>query len=206
MSGSLLDLFTSLLSLIFVGSAIKLMDDYLDAEYDICRGEHTLAVKLGRATLPYTLVLALLGAYLHLDAAIALFFGSYAVGMLSTWSERLPTRVPAYVEIGAAVLLSCWLAGWQMALWGLALMAMIDWLDDLIDMSGDRRSGQRNLALRLGVVETTLLTLIAMCAAVLTNPRWTVFGFIAFTMLTVLAEFTTSRLWQTSEENGSVEL
>jgi 1,4-dihydroxy-2-naphthoate octaprenyltransferase len=200
MSGDLLDGATALAALLLIGATIKLMDDYLDAEYDICRGKRTLAIKLSRASLPYALCLGLIAGFLKTDLAISIFFGSYAVGMLSTWKEKLPTKVPAYVEIAVAIALSVALVGWKTALWGVALMAVFDWIDDIVDLSADQRTGQRNLARRIGVVETTLLTLSAMCVAVLCNTWWTALGFIAFTLLTVLAEATTSNLWRDMEE------
>lgn len=205
MYGGLLESVATLFCLILVGATIKLMDDYLDAEYDICRGKHTLAMKWSRATLPYALALLLVAAYLNLSVAVAVFLGSYAVGMLTSWRQKLPTKVPAFVEMMAALVLSVLLVGWQMALWGVALMAMFDWVDDIVDMMGDRRSGQQNMALKIGVVETSLLTLIAMCAAVLCNAWWSALGFIAFTLLTVLSEATTSNLWQSIEREKGVE-
>ncbi len=204
MSGDLLNGATVLVALLLMGATIKLMDDYLDAEYDICRGKRTLAIKLSRASLPYALCLGLIAGFLKTDLAISIFFGSYAVGMLSTWKEKLPTKVPAYVEIVAAIALSVALVGWQTALWGVALMAVFDWIDDIVDLTSDQRTGQRNLARRIGVVETTLLTLAAMCVAVLCNTWWTALGFIAFTLLTVLAEATTSNIWNDMEGRKGV--
>ncbi|MCL6548323.1 MAG: hypothetical protein K6T30_05380 [Alicyclobacillus sp.] len=205
MSGDWLDWLSALACLLCTGAAVKLMDDYLDAEYDICRGQRTVATKLGRATLPYSLVLALVGAYLNLHEALALFFASYAVGMLSGWRERLPTRLPAYVEMLAAVGLSCLLSGWRMALWGVAMMALVDWLDDVIDVSGDQVSGQRNMVVRIGMVETLLLCLAALLVAVLTDASLTALAFLAVTLLTILSELTTSRLWGTVDPEGGVK-
>ncbi|MBX5436782.1 MAG: hypothetical protein IRZ33_06140 [Alicyclobacillaceae bacterium] len=206
MSGGWHDWLLSLACLLFTGAAVKLMDDYLDAEYDICRGQRTMASKLGRATLPYSLVLALLGAYLSLHEAVALFLASYAVGMLSAWRERLPTRMPAYLEMAAAVGLSYLLVGWRLTLWGVAMMALVDWLDDVIDMAGDTVSGQRNLAVRVGVVETSLLCLAALLVAVLTNASLTVLAFLAVTVLTILSDLTTTRLWRTFDPEGGIKL
>jgi 1,4-dihydroxy-2-naphthoate octaprenyltransferase len=206
MYGDWLEVGRTLMCLVLSGATIKLMDDYLDAEYDICRGKHTLAVKLSRATLPYALVLGFLAAYLNLNIAISVFFGSYAVGMLTTWREKLPTRLPAFVEILLALALSAMLVGWRTALWGACLMAMFDWLDDLVDRITDEKTGQRNMALRIGVVETTLLTLMVMCAAILLSAWWTALGFIALAMLTMLSEATTSTLWQALDEDKGVHL
>ena len=192
-------------SLLLTGAVIKLLDDALDADFDKFRGERTLAVRLGPAVLPYGLVIALLAAYCDVRLAIALFFGSYAVGMFATWRERLPTHLPAFVEILLAVGLSLVLSGWRMALWGLAMMAVIDWLDDLVDSSRDKVSGQTNLVLRIGLVPTLFLVMAALCVAVLLNPVLTAWAFIAVALLTMAAEITTKHLWKTYDQDGSVE-
>ncbi len=205
MFGSLLEWAIELLAMVLMGGVIKLMDDALDAEYDICRGEHTLAVKLGRALLPYTLVLAVLALFLQPMLTTALFFGSYAVGMFNHWREKLPTHVPAYVEIFLVAGLSLLLTGWQNTVWGFAFMALVDWGDDMTDAARDKVSGQDNLVLHIGWIETSLLLLLVLCVAVLMNPFATATGFIALAALTVLAELTTSKLWQVSDEKNNIQ-
>jgi 1,4-dihydroxy-2-naphthoate octaprenyltransferase len=201
MFGGLLDWMTSLASMVLMGAAVKLMDDYLDSEYDICRGERTIAVKIGRATLPYALVCALISSYFNVSIAVSIFLASYALGMLTNAREKLPTKVPAYMEIVISLLVLWAMVGWRTGLWALSFMALIDWLDDVIDMTRDQRTGQRNLALKIGLVETTLLILIAMCTSVLTNAKFTAIGFIAFAVLTAVAELSTSRMWHHGEDH-----
>ncbi|MCF8566963.1 hypothetical protein LLE49_19775 [Alicyclobacillus tolerans] len=193
-------------ALLCSGAAVKIMDDFLDSDFDRFRGRRTLAVKLGRAALPYGLVLAMLGAYFDLPLALAVFFGSYAVGMFSTWKLRLPTRLPSYVEIVLAVLLAVLTAGPALALWGLAMMAVVDWLDDLVDISADKAAGQDNIAMKIGIVETLFLVMMALCAAVLLNARDTALTFIAVAVLSMVADLTTTRLWSTHDQGtGSVD-
>ncbi|RIV29312.1 hypothetical protein D2Q93_00150 [Alicyclobacillaceae bacterium I2511] len=204
MFGNLHEWAVELLALVLMGSAIKLMDDQLDAEYDICRGERTLAVKLGRALLPYTLVLTVLALYLQPVLTTAVFFGSYAVGMFTRWQEKLPTRVPAYVEIFMVIGLSMLLTGWQTAVWGLTFMALVDWVDDLTDATLDKVSGQDNLVLRIGWIETSLLVLLVLCVAVLLNFFATATGLIALAMLTILSELTTAKIWQGEDNNKNI--
>ncbi|GMA48878.1 hypothetical protein GCM10025857_02350 [Alicyclobacillus contaminans] len=201
MFGDLLEGFRIFLCLVLAGAAIKWVDDYLDAEYDICRGKHTLAVRMSRSALPYGMVLAFLAAAAQLPMALSVFFGSYAVGMLSDWKQVLPTKLPAWLETVMAVALSLVLTGWRTALWGLLLMAMFDWLDDLVDRLADQRTGQHNIALRLGVVEATLLTMLALCGAILLNAWWTAIAFLAFTVITMWSEATTRSLWSASGED-----
>jgi 1,4-dihydroxy-2-naphthoate octaprenyltransferase len=201
-SGEWLDWLRTFASLMLMAGAIKLMDDYLDRDFDLGFGRRTLAARLERSALPYGLLLALVGSFLDLHAALAVFFGSYAVGMFSCWRTIMPTRLPAYVEIVATVGLSCLLLGWRTALWGLAMMAVIDWLDDLVDTSVDRRTGQGNLAVRIGVVETLLLMLATLCVAVVMDAHLTILAFIVLPVVSIVAEVTTIRLWQAQDEHG----
>lgn len=189
---------------LLMGAAIKLMDDALDTDFDLGRGRRTLAHQLGRATLPYALVLAVTAVAFDRSLALAVFFGSYAVGMFTTWHDSLPTRLPAYVEIAAAVALSTALVGWKLALWGVAAMAVVDWLDDVMDLTGDTRSGQTNLAARIGLAETLMLTLVALCVSVLTNAALTAVVLVAVTVLTIAAELTTKHLWKASEDDRGI--
>lgn len=205
MSGSWYEWGVWLLCLLLIGAAVKLLDDSLDADFDKFRGERTLAARLGRAVYPYGVLLALLAAYVDVKLTVALFLGSYVVGMFVQWRERLPTKVPAYVEIVLAIALSFALTGWHVAVWAIAMMAVVDWLDDLVDYSGDKTSGQANIALKIGVVETLFLIMMALCAAVLLDPLMTGLTFIAVILLTILAEVTTKRLWKANGQDGSVE-
>ena len=191
--------------MLLTGAVIKLMDDSLDAAFDKFRGKRTLAVRLGSAVFPYGLMLALLAANIDVKLTLALFFGSYAVGMFTNWRERLPSHLPAYVEMLLAVGSSVLLTGWQLALWAIAMMAVIDWLDDLVDVAGDKRSGQANLAVRIGFVETLFLVMGMLCVAVLLDPVRTVLAFVAVTLLSIGAEATTKRLWSVHDEKEGVE-
>lgn len=201
MFGGLPEWVLDLLTMLFIGWTIKLLDDHLDSEYDIARGERTLAVRLGRSVFAYGLVSALLAVALNQSLAIALFLSSYAVGMFIDLREKLPTHLPAYVECAVAVGLSVLLVGWQLELFALAFVALVDWIDDIIDYGRDHRSGARNLAHRIGFVETTLLVLLALLTAVLMQPLTTILGFVAFAVVSAVSELSTERLWHTAEDN-----
>lgn len=194
------------LCLLCTGTVVKLMDDFLDADYDLCRGRKTIASRLGRATLPYALVISLIGGYLDIKLALAVFLASYAVGMFSTWRDVLPTGLPSYLELLIAVGISVTLCGWQTALWAVCMMAVIDWIDDLMDMTADQASGQRNIAHQIGVVETLMLILAALLGAVLISATWTALSFIALTILTIAAELSTTRVFVSNQEGDGVEL
>lgn len=186
---------TELLSMILIGLVIKWLDDSLDSEFDICRGERTLAARLGRSLLPYALCVAVFALSLDAKLASALFLSSYALGMVTNWTERLPTRLPPYVESVIAVLFGVLLAGPGLELWALLFIAWVDWLDDLVDFRKDRVTGNRNLAHKIGFVETTLLILLALLGSVWLRPDLTLMGFVAVTIVTVIAEMTITHIW-----------
>ncbi|GEO24925.1 hypothetical protein AAC03nite_07100 [Alicyclobacillus acidoterrestris] len=187
-------------AMLLAGAAVKLMDDALDIDYDICRGRRTLAARLGRACLPYSLVVFGIAMMMNRDAAFAVFLSSYAVGMFTRIHESLPSRVPAYVEIVIAVLLLVVLVGWRHALWGLAVMSMIDWLDDVMDRRKDLETGQANVAIRFGLVETLVAILIAFCLALYAEVFWTILALIALVILSIVFDTTTTKILETEEE------
>lgn len=184
------------------GFAVKMMDDALDVDYDICRGRRTLAAKLGKGALPYTLLAALIGTAWNVHLVIAIFLGSYAVGMTLRMSERLPTHLPAYLEIILAAMLSVLLVGWVLTVWAIAMMAVIDWLDDVVDVSTDALAGASNMVARIGFIETLILILCALCVAVFTNPLLTALTFVALPLLTVLFESMTTRVLLTEDDEA----
>ncbi|GMA55539.1 hypothetical protein GCM10025858_00420 [Alicyclobacillus sacchari] len=203
MFGDWLDLLRAGAALLFLSAAVKWMDDALDVEYDICQGKRTLAARFGRATLPYCMVLFGVGMACDLQAAMACFLGSYAAGMFARPTERLQTRVPAWVEICCAIALATALLGWRSALWGVAMMCAVDWLDDVMDRYKDAESGQFNTVVRFGLVEMLLALLGALCIALYANVAWTILAFIVLALLTIVSDMTTARILTTEREEAS---
>lgn len=205
MFGNLPEWVNVLASLLLMGAAVKMLDDALDLQADLANGKSTIAGRLGRSVTAYVVILALCAAAFQLPVAIAVFLGSYAVGMFSSVRERMPTHMPAWLEILCACALAVLFCGWQAALWGVAMMAAVDWLDDLRDLPADRRVGERNLAGRIGFIETLLLVLVALSVAVLTEATWTVFAFLALAVLEVVAGVTTRQLWNTDKTDAEAD-
>ncbi|ARU62782.1 hypothetical protein CBW65_18755 [Tumebacillus avium] len=162
------------IGIVLAGLTIKLMDDWLDVEYDQCVGRHTLAIRLGRACLPYALLGLGLAMTLAPQEALALFLAAYAIGMGHDLREKMPTKLPGWAESAIVLGISGWATSIGLTLWALCVMAMIQLLDDLMDLQHDRRSGQNNLAIRFGFVEVTLAMFITLLASVLLSPLKTV--------------------------------
>lgn len=205
MFGALPEWTIDLATMILIGMAIKWLDDHLDSEFDICRGERTLAVRIGRACFAYGVLVAVVAVALNQSLAVSLFLSSYAVGMMTDLSERLPSRLPAFVETILAVGLAILLCGWRIELWALCFVAWVDWLDDIVDYHRDGAGSSRNLAHRIGLPETTILVLVALLGCVWLDPERTLLGFVAFAAVTVIAELTTEHLWTTDEDGEGDE-
>lgn len=188
------------LSLLFAGASIKLMDDALDVEFDLCQGKRTLAARFGRSVLPYSLALFAIAVAIQSHIALAAFFGSYAVGMFARPGERLPTRLPAWVEIVLAIAICVALVGWRDALWGISIMAVVDWLDDVMDRYRDAETGQFNVVVRFGLIEVLFALLGLFCVALYANMEGTIFALIALAILNIVSELTTVRLYVGEEE------
>ncbi|WP_067616899.1 hypothetical protein [Alicyclobacillus acidiphilus] len=200
MFGGWLETLHVALALLFSGAAVKLMDDALDAEFDLCQGKRTLAARLGRAALPYSLAMLAIGVALNPGMAFAAFFGSYAVGMFARPGEQLPTRLPAWVEIVAAIAISVLLVGWRDTLWGVAMMAVVDWLDDVMDRYRDAQTGQFNVVVRFGLIEVLFALLGMFCVALYADIEATIFAFIVLVILNIVSELTTVRILVHDEE------
>lgn len=85
-------------------------------------------------------------------------------------------------------------------------MAVIDWLDDVVDRVADRRTGAANIVLRFGLAESLLLTLVALCAAVITHANLTGAAFVALALVSLLSEWSTQQLWKTEEEEEPFQM
>jgi len=191
MSGTWFSIAKAFFSLLFMAAAVKLMDDSLDAEMDAHKGQETLAVRMGRGVVPYVALLAVLAVSMNRNASLAAFFGSYMTGMFANLKERLPSKVPAWVEVALVAAVAVVVLPWQYALWGVAMMCVVNWLDDVVDYTSDQTTGQWNLARRLGIAETLLLVLIALSVAVLTDAVLTALTFIVVPVVEILASATT---------------
>lgn len=192
-----------LAAMLLSGGVIKLVDDFLDSDEDLCRGERTLAARLGKSTLPYLAILATLAAACNLHVALAMLLCSFAVGMLHPWRYGRRGIVWKLSEIAVAVSVSIALTGLLLTVWALATLAMADWLDDLADTAADKVTGQRNMVLSIGPVATVICTLAALGVAVLFNAFYTLLAFIALPVIHIIAEWTTRHLWKTTEESDA---
>lgn len=153
------------------GVAVKLMDDHLDGEDDRAAGVVTWAQQLGPGALPYALSSFAVAALLRVDAAVALFLGAYATGMGHDLGTTMPTGITGRWESALAFGAAIFGAGLPLALGAFALMAFIQCVDDIADLTVDRKTGARNAVIIFGAVETRLVAAGALLIAVACAPQ-----------------------------------
>lgn len=160
MSGEIVSLLKNMLAIFFCGLSIKMMDDFLDQEYDLLCDKKTLVQKLDKATLPYSLLLLMVALVLNPSLAGSLFLASYIVGMGKDLFYFLPSRLPSYGEMILGLLLGISLFGFLEMTTSLAVVYLVQLLDDLHDYFNEKERIGSNLVERLGKVECILLTVI----------------------------------------------
>lgn len=119
--------------LFLTGLAVRLVDDALDQEEDQEAGAVNLASSLGSAAVAYAGASLALAALLLPRHGPALFLAAYALGMAGSLTERLPTRLPGWIETAAATGFLLVLVPPGMALWALLLMGAFQAADWALD-------------------------------------------------------------------------
>jgi len=132
------------LSVFFTALAVKFLDDLLDEP------ERVAATVGAPKAAAYSGLFLALGAGIAPGTAVSLFLAAYAVGMLPSLGERLPSGVPSWVESAAAVLLSAVLTGPLETAGSLLLMAAVQTADDVLDAEHDRAEGRPNITDAVG--------------------------------------------------------
>lgn len=157
-------------AILLIGFAIKLMDDFMDLRMDAQYGVPSLAVRLGEATLPYSMFLLALGGLLDPRVAMTLFLSSYAVGMAVELNRVLPSGLTGWQEGLLATAVGALFAGLWVQVWSLAVMGFVQCVDDIDDAQRDRLSGNSNLVRRWGLGEIRLAALGLLGVAAFMNP------------------------------------
>ncbi|MDB5083668.1 MAG: hypothetical protein JWN30_554 [Bacilli bacterium] len=177
------------LCILLIGITIKLMDDWLDQEFDECVGKKTVARKLGKSALPYSLLLAVLSAVVNPPLAISLFLASYSVGMAFQFTDRMPTGLPGYGEAAISFVVGCCLIGVPLMGWGIVMMLTVQLLDDILDSKLDKQSGQQNFVVKVGIVEGSLLFFLLFVSSILLNAFETCLVLIAMPIIALSQEW-----------------
>ncbi len=145
--------------------SVKMLDDFLDRELDARAGRSNWARQLADGTPVYAILLLALAACLNAPVSLTLFFASYSIGMFHDLWQTFPSKLTGWQESLLVLGLGAIFFPWQQMLFSLLFVLAVQLTDDCLDYHLDRMAGQRNLAHRLGIVESLLLTGIALLSA-----------------------------------------
>ncbi|MBM7624121.1 hypothetical protein [Sporohalobacter salinus] len=176
------------LAVFFVGMSIKLMDDYLDQIIDKLENKKTLALKWGRATLPYALLFFSLAAVFNYSWTISLFWVSYILGMGYDITDKLPTGIKAYQESLFLLLIAIYVLSIENLLSSLSIIVGIQLIDDLIDIKHDNQVYRNNFVYLLGEQYVIFLLIIVLSIGIYLNIRKTLFVLISTPLIILLLE------------------
>ncbi len=150
------------------GLVIKLMDDYLDQEIDRLNNRSSLAIKLQRGIVPYSLILISFAVLINYRLTISLFWSSYIVGM-GIDNDNLPTGLKSYQEVLIMLVLGFVVLDYKLFLFALMIILFVQLVDDYIDFHLEEYLNQTNYLNYLGEVGTILLAVISLLIALWIN-------------------------------------
>jgi len=160
-------------AILCVGLAITFLDDFMDLRRDTEFGVPSVAVRLGEATLPYTMVLFALAVAFNMKVAVSLFAASYALGMVFDLNRMLPSGLLGWHESAIVLGIAAFASGPTFILWALAIMSFVQCIDDMIDYNHDAMSGNANVVRRFGIGEVRIVTIGLLFAASFISPFYT---------------------------------
>lgn len=160
----------STLAVFLCALAVKLVDDFLDCEFDVISGRENWARHLGTGTLVYAMLFLAFAAGLDAAISVPLFLSSYMLGMFNDFRQIFPSKLTGWQETFLVLFIGIVIFSWDAMLFSLLMIIAVQLIDDSLDYSVDILTGQRNLAHRLGMVESLLLAVIALLSAYWLNP------------------------------------
>lgn len=164
------------------------MDDYLDQEVDKLTGKKTLAVRLERAIVPYTLVLFSLAVSLNSSWALSLFWASYILGMGYDLKNYLPSKLKAYQESLLLLIIGIAFLSVKEIISSLFIIFNIQLIDDLIDRKDDSQIYRNNFTYLLGRRQTIILIIIILSLNIYLEFKKTFLVFSITPLITYLLE------------------
>lgn len=148
------------------GIAIRLLDDYIDRQQDELLGRASTWHYLQGASLVYAMVALALGLRLVPLWGSALFFGAYAIGMLSDPNSMLPSHLSGGLEFLIAAILAFLAGGVTLGLAALSLMLGVDIIDDCLDYASECKIvSVRNWAALYGKGPALFLGILALISS-----------------------------------------
>jgi hypothetical protein len=177
-----------LLSIFLTGLSIKLMDDYLDQELDKLSNKRTMAIKLERASLPYTLLLFSLAVALNYSWSLSLFWASYILGMGYDLQNSLPTGLKSYQESVILLILSLYILEPEQMFSSLLIIFVIQLIDDLIDYKVDKQIYRNNFIYIFGKWQVIFLIIIMISLSLYLDYKKSILVLLLTPLVTSLLE------------------
>lgn len=167
------------MAVLLTGCVVKLMDDYLDQEFDVLRGKRSLARHLGIGTMAYALIIFAVAVSLNWQISVALFFAAYMTGMVYEFNAKYILGLSGWQEICIVLLLSWCTVGAVYTFTSVFVLLFIQIVDDWLDTKNDALTGQRNSVHILGLTEAWICGLIFLLLAVYVDARLSLFALLA---------------------------
>lgn len=138
------------IAVVCTSAAIKLVDDFLDAQQDKDIGIFNWVEVLGSGTMVYAMLLLVIGGALNAPVSLSLFLASYIVGMFNDLNKLFPSRLSGLGESILVGIIGIIIFGLHQILFSIVFVISIQLFDDCIDLHIDHLAGRRNIAYRLG--------------------------------------------------------
>ncbi|MGI6485261.1 MAG: hypothetical protein ACOX15_02765 [Tepidanaerobacteraceae bacterium] len=185
--------FKNVLSIFFTGCVIKIMDDYVDQDYDALIGKYNIVKLMGYGAVLYGLLFFSVACALNVSIAVSLFLASFAIGMVGVLCVKMPSGFFGYIESIAVLIIGIILVGSKAMISAVFVMASIQLLDDYIDLQCDM-SSKKNLAFILGKMECIILAIILFLIAFYFEPEKSIIIIVSAPLVTSLFSFLSNKL------------
>lgn len=146
-----------ILSISIIGFTIKIMDDYIDDDKSLTSN---LFNEENKAILPYSLMFFSLSCLLDKNIAISYISSAYIIGMFHDFFSPLSFKIKGYQESIIIILINILFLSFMEFVTSIFIIFIIQIWDDIIDISKDKYYGNKSLALKFGVVEVLIFSMI----------------------------------------------
>ncbi|WZL74955.1 hypothetical protein QBE52_09790 [Clostridiaceae bacterium 35-E11] len=154
------DIIRKIICSILVGLVIRILDDYIDQDIQYVGKSNYIIEKFEKSIFPYSILFVTIAAGIHLQYTITLISSCYIVGMFHDLHMKLPTGLNGYSESIILVIINIFLFSFKDIVTSLMIIILIQCIDDLLDMTWDRKYGYKNYANKFGKLEIVMISLI----------------------------------------------
>lgn len=175
-----------IISIIITALVIKILDDYIDLDQT---GFSSIVSNMKEGILPYTLIFFSLACLMNREITVSLFVSAYIIGMLKDFRRSLSFKLKGYHESFIIIIVFGCLIGFFEMLSSIIVILAIQFLDDIIDIRKDRYFNNKNIAIRIGIVEGLLGSLILVLISFRLDYFKTLVCIVVFSIFEILDYF-----------------